>query len=35
MREHRMPRVFVKPAHGSSASGVVALETASGEDRAA
>jgi glutathione synthase/RimK-type ligase-like ATP-grasp enzyme len=30
MREHRMPRVFVKPAHGSSASGVVALETASG-----
>ncbi|MFI0938821.1 STM4014 family protein [Streptomyces sp. NPDC021020] len=30
MRAHRMPRVFVKPAHGSSASGVVALETASG-----
>jgi glutathione synthase/RimK-type ligase-like ATP-grasp enzyme len=30
MREHRMPRAFVKPAHGSSASGVVALETASG-----
>lgn len=30
MREHRMPRVFVKPAHGSSASGVLALETAGG-----
>lgn len=30
MREHGMPRVFVKPAHGSSASGVVALETAGG-----
>ncbi|MFE7749172.1 STM4014 family protein [Streptomyces sp. NPDC057428] len=28
MADHRMPRVFVKPAHGSSASGVVALETA-------
>lgn len=28
MREHRMPRVFVKPAHGSSASGVLAVETA-------
>ncbi|MDF6017507.1 STM4014 family protein [Streptomyces sp. JH34] len=28
MSEHRMPRVFVKPAHGSSASGVLALETA-------
>ncbi|MER7944300.1 STM4014 family protein [Streptomyces sp. NBC_01685] len=28
MAEHRMPRVFVKPAHGSSASGVMALETA-------
>ncbi|WNI14114.1 STM4014 family protein [Actinacidiphila sp. ITFR-21] len=27
MREHRMPRAFVKPAHGSSASGVLALET--------
>ncbi|GGQ00645.1 STM4014 family protein [Streptomyces roseolilacinus] len=25
---HRMPRVFLKPAHGSSASGVVAVETA-------
>ncbi len=28
MDAHRMPRVFVKPAHGSSASGVVAVETA-------
>lgn len=28
MRDHRMPRVFVKLAHGSSASGVLALETA-------
>ncbi|MFE6041363.1 STM4014 family protein [Streptomyces sp. NPDC056452] len=28
MAGHRMPRVFVKPAHGSSASGVLALETA-------
>ncbi|MEU1091297.1 STM4014 family protein [Streptomyces sp. NPDC005576] len=28
MRDHRMPRVFVKPAHGSSASGVLAVETA-------
>ncbi|MCF2525687.1 STM4014 family protein [Yinghuangia soli] len=28
MHEARCPRVFVKPAHGSSASGVVALETA-------
>ncbi|MDI2131554.1 STM4014 family protein [Yinghuangia seranimata] len=27
MREERRPRVFIKPAHGSSASGVVALET--------
>nr|WP_268874059.1 STM4014 family protein [Streptacidiphilus melanogenes] len=26
LREQRMPRVFVKPAHGSSGSGVVALE---------
>ncbi len=26
MREHRMPRLFVKPAHGSSASGVLAVE---------
>lgn len=30
MREHDMPRVFVKPAHGSSASGVLAVETAAG-----
>jgi glutathione synthase/RimK-type ligase-like ATP-grasp enzyme len=30
MREHAMPRVFVKPAHGSSASGVLAVETAGG-----
>ncbi|ROQ59711.1 glutathione synthase/RimK-type ligase-like ATP-grasp enzyme [Streptomyces sp. 840.1] len=28
MADHRMPRVFVKPAHGSSASGVLAVETA-------
>ncbi|MGW5737865.1 MULTISPECIES: STM4014 family protein [Streptomyces] len=28
MREQRMPRVFVKLAHGSSASGVLAVETA-------
>ncbi|WP_405690734.1 STM4014 family protein [Streptomyces sp. NBC_01185] len=28
MADHRMPRVFLKPAHGSSASGVIALETA-------
>ncbi|MEV7614263.1 STM4014 family protein [Streptomyces sp. NPDC089799] len=28
MAAHRMPRVFVKPAHGSSASGVIAVETA-------
>lgn len=28
MRAARRPRVFVKPVHGSSASGVVALETA-------
>lgn len=35
MEAHRMPRVFVKPAHGSSASGVVALEAAgSGRIRA-
>ncbi|MFE2866705.1 STM4014 family protein [Embleya sp. NPDC059259] len=27
MRSSRRPRVFVKPAHGSSASGVLALET--------
>ncbi|MFE5209299.1 STM4014 family protein [Streptomyces sp. NPDC056600] len=30
MREHGMPRVFLKLAHGSSASGVLAIETASG-----
>lgn len=30
MAEHRWSRVFVKPAHGSSASGVVALATGSG-----
>ncbi|MEU9450875.1 STM4014 family protein [Streptomyces sp. NPDC048277] len=30
MREHRMPRLFVKPAHGSSASGVLAVESAGG-----
>ncbi|WP_435178676.1 STM4014 family protein [Actinacidiphila sp. bgisy145] len=30
VREHRMPRLFVKPAHGSSASGVLAVETAGG-----
>jgi glutathione synthase/RimK-type ligase-like ATP-grasp enzyme len=30
MREHRMPRAFVKLAHGSSASGVLAVETAGG-----
>ncbi|MFJ6572756.1 STM4014 family protein [Streptomyces sp. NPDC091292] len=28
MAEHRMPRAFVKLAHGSSASGVLAVETA-------
>ncbi|WP_240134473.1 STM4014 family protein [Streptomyces sp. MUM 178J] len=28
MDAHGMPRVFLKPAHGSSASGVVAVETA-------
>lgn len=32
MREHRMARLFVKPAHGSSASGVLAVE-ASGTGR--
>ncbi|WTO33375.1 STM4014 family protein [Streptomyces achromogenes] len=30
MREHRMPRLFVKLAHGSSASGVLAVEAAGG-----
>ena len=34
MREHRMPRLFVKPAHGSSASGVLAVETGGGRIRA-
>ncbi|MFI0350598.1 STM4014 family protein [Actinomadura sp. 9N407] len=34
MAETRMHRVFVKPAHGSSASGVVALQTAPGRIRA-
>jgi glutathione synthase/RimK-type ligase-like ATP-grasp enzyme len=35
MREHRMHRLFVKPAHGSSASGVLAVESAgSGRIRA-
>ncbi|GAA0586199.1 STM4014 family protein [Actinomadura livida] len=35
MEEARERRVFVKPAHGSSASGVVALQTAPGRVRAA
>ncbi|MFD1661700.1 STM4014 family protein [Streptomyces caeni] len=30
MRGHRMPRLFVKPAHGSSASGVLAVESSGG-----
>ncbi|MFJ1969339.1 STM4014 family protein [Streptomyces sp. NPDC087903] len=30
MREHRMRRLFVKPAHGSSASGVLAVEAGGG-----
>ncbi|MFF5858106.1 STM4014 family protein [Streptomyces sp. NPDC012751] len=30
MREHRMPRLFVKLAHGSSGSGVLAVESAGG-----
>ncbi|MFD0556305.1 STM4014 family protein [Stackebrandtia endophytica] len=34
MAEHRMARVFVKPAHGSSASGVIALAVAPGRVRA-
>ncbi|MFG3497166.1 STM4014 family protein [Streptomyces sp. NPDC047928] len=33
MSEHGMPRVFVKPAHGSSASGVLAVESARGRIR--
>lgn len=36
MADHRLPRVFVKLAHGSSASGVMAVETAgAGRIRAA
>ncbi|WP_443072459.1 STM4014 family protein [Streptomyces sp. NBC_01485] len=31
MREHRLPRLFVKPAHGSSASGVLAVESGGGD----
>ncbi|MFF3350800.1 STM4014 family protein [Streptomyces sp. NPDC002779] len=34
MREHRMSRLFVKPAHGSSASGVLAVEAGGGRIRA-
>ncbi|MFE0674610.1 STM4014 family protein [Streptomyces sp. NPDC058867] len=34
MREHRMSRLFVKPAHGSSASGVLAVEAGGGRVRA-
>ncbi|MFJ8108142.1 STM4014 family protein [Streptomyces sp. NPDC096132] len=30
MREHRMHRLFVKPAHGSSASGVLAVDSGGG-----
>ncbi|MFF4585451.1 STM4014 family protein [Streptomyces sp. NPDC001388] len=30
MRDHRMHRLFVKPAHGSSASGVLAVESGGG-----
>lgn len=30
MRDHRMPRLFVKLAHGSSASGVLAVESSGG-----
>ncbi|MFC8093349.1 STM4014 family protein [Streptomyces sp. NPDC057301] len=30
MRQHRMPRLFVKLAHGSSASGVLAVESGGG-----
>lgn len=30
MRTHHLPRLFVKPAHGSSASGVMAVESAGG-----
>ncbi|SER08881.1 hypothetical protein SAMN04487983_101127 [Streptomyces sp. yr375] len=31
MREHRLPRLFVKLAHGSSASGVLAVESGGGD----
>ncbi|MFI9822546.1 STM4014 family protein [Streptomyces sp. NPDC052013] len=31
MRAHRMPRLFVKLAHGSSASGVLAVESSAGD----
>ncbi|MCX4767192.1 STM4014 family protein [Streptomyces sp. NBC_01275] len=31
MRGHRMHRLFVKPAHGSSASGVLAVESGGGD----
>ncbi|WP_416976799.1 STM4014 family protein [Streptomyces sp. T028] len=34
MREHRMHRLFVKPAHGSSASGILAVEAGGGRIRA-
>ncbi|GAA2730455.1 STM4014 family protein [Actinocorallia aurantiaca] len=34
MAEHGVRRVFVKPAHGSSASGVIALQTAPGRIKA-
>ncbi|WP_069772482.1 STM4014 family protein [Streptomyces sp. LUP30] len=34
MRGHRMSRLFVKPAHGSSASGVLAVESGGGRIRA-
>ncbi len=34
MRTHRMSRLFVKPAHGSSASGVLAVEAGGGRIRA-
>ncbi|GAA2584487.1 STM4014 family protein [Actinomadura fulvescens] len=34
MAEERLPRVFVKAAHGSSAAGVVALQTAPGRIKA-
>ncbi|MFE9096903.1 STM4014 family protein [Streptomyces sp. NPDC007264] len=34
MRDRRMPRLFVKPAHGSSASGVLAVESSGSRVRA-